>query len=294
MNGSYFTDREYGTRPPVSEEIDGRVWPALHALIDMRMDSGAFGFRFPEQCADGDGPCGCDRRAFSRLLQAEVPWGDWPLRDDQVPETPVALDLLEFCAKAVGEPVLGGYHSFQHHYHMQWERPAGLASFVSDVNLVFQRNGIAFALDRDGQARRILPPPVAQALGWTAFGTGDVELDRLLEYARSHFLSPKLDDRHDAAEKLWDAFERMKTLEPGGDKRMQADALLDRAAMPGSRMRAELAHEAKALTAAGNGLRIRHSEVTQEAIDRPEQLDWLFVRLFAFVRLLLVGTGRGG
>jgi hypothetical protein len=202
------------------------------------------------------------------------------------------LDLLEFCAKAVGEPILGSYHSYHGHHHMAWDRAAGLTSFIADVNLLFQRNGIAFKLDANGHAQRILPQPVGQALGSQMFATGEAELDRFMEYARSRFLSPKLDDRRDATEKLWDAFERMKTLEPGSDKRAQAEALLDRAAAPGTRMRDALAEEAKALTSIGNSLRIRHSEVTQEMIDRSEQLDWLFVRMFSFMRLLLLASGR--
>ncbi len=293
LSGSYYTDREFGQRPAVSETIDERLWRAVQAMIEMRIGNGAFGFRFPEQCADGDGPCGCDKDAFERLLQAEVPWVNWPLSDREVPETPVVLDLLEFCAKAVGEPILGGYHSYQHHHHMAWDRAVGLAAFVAEVNVLFQRNGVAFALDPDGQARRILPQPVAQTLGWTMFRTGDEELDRLLEYARSHFLSPRLGDRRDATEKLWDAFERIKTLEPGADKRSQADALLDRTATPGTRMRGFLNEEARTLTLVGNSLRIRHSETTQEPVDRSEQLDWLFVRMFSLLRLLLLSSGWG-
>ena len=292
MSTSYFTEREYGARPAISETIDERVWGALHALVDMRIGNGAFGFRFSEQCPDARGPCGCDQQAFGQFLQAEIPSIGWPLRCDELPDTPVVLDLLEFCAKAVGEPVLGSYHPYYGHHHLTWDRAAGLASFVADVNLLFQRNGIAFKLDKDGRAQRIIPQPVAQALGWQMFDTGETELDRLLEYARSRFLSPKLDDRRDATEKLWDAFERMKTLEPGSDKRAQADALLDRAAAPGTKMRAALADEAKALTSIGNSLRIRHSEVTQEMIDLSEQLDWLFVRMFGFLRLLLLSSGR--
>lgn len=292
MSTNYFTEREFGQRPAVSETIDARVWEALQAAIDMRLDDGAFGYRFTAQCPDGDGPCGCDRLAFARFVKAEVPWTDWPLQLGELPETPVILDLLEFCASAVGEPILGSYHSYQHHHHMQWDRNAGLMKFVAEVNLLFRRNGIAFKLDDTGRAERILPPPVAQALGWQMFSTSDDELDRLLEYARLHFLSPKLDDRRDATEKLWDAFERMKTLEPGVDKKAQADALLDRAAAPGSKMRYALGEEAKALTDVGNSLRIRHSEIAQEMIERSEQLDWLFVRLFSFLRLLLLSSGR--
>lgn len=288
----YFTDRELGKRPAVSENIEERVWQAIHALIEMRIGNGAFGFRFTEQCLDGDGPCGCDRQAFVHFLQAEVPSVNWPLSPSDVPDTPIVLDILEFCARAVGEPIIGIYHSYHHHYHMRWDRDAGLSTFVAEVNLLFQRNGVAFKLDANGQAQRILPQPIAQVLGWSMFRTGDDETDYLLNYARSHFLSPKINDRRDATEKLWDAFERMKTLEPGGDKKAQADALLNRAATPGSLMRGLLDEEARALTAIGNKFRIRHSEINQEPIDRSEQLDWLFVRMFSFLRLLLLSSGR--
>ena len=84
----------------------------------------------------------------------------------------------------------------------------------------------------------------------------------------------------------------MKTLERGADKKAQADALLNRAAMPGTRMRDAIGDEAKSLTTIGNSLRIRHSEVSQESIDPSEQLDWLFVRMFSYVRLLLLSSGR--
>jgi hypothetical protein len=42
-------------------------------------------------------------------LAAEVPWIEWPLSATETPETPVILDLLEFCARAVGEPIQGVY-----------------------------------------------------------------------------------------------------------------------------------------------------------------------------------------
>lgn len=57
-------------------------------------------------------------------------------------------------------------------------------------------------------------------------------------------------------------------------------------------MRVAVGDEAKALTMIGNSLRIRHSEVTQEMIERSEQLDWLFVRMFSFVPLFLVSSRR--
>jgi hypothetical protein len=290
----YFTQREYGARPRTVDAIDARVWGGLHSLIETRVGNGSFGWRFPEQCPDGNGPCGCDGRAFACVLAAEVPWVEWPTAPDTLPEAPVVLDLLEFCARAVGEPIAQGYHSFFRHHHLAWDRAAGLARFVADVNLLFERNGVAYELTAEGQARRLLPQPLAEALSRTLFQTGDAETDRLLEAARRRIASPKPDERQDAIEKLWDAFERLKTLEPGRDKRVQADALLDRAATPGTQLRQLLADEAAALTRIGNSFRIRHSEASQEILTADMHIDYLFARLFAFVRLVLKASARGG
>ncbi|TNE61356.1 MAG: hypothetical protein EP341_00770 [Sphingomonadales bacterium] len=291
---NYFTDREYGVRPQTIEAIDERLWAGLYSLIQKGIGDGSFGCRFPEQCPDGNGPCGCDEQAFRQMLGAEVPCIGWPLSADEAPDTPVILDLLEFCAKAVGEPIQGAYHSYYRHHHLSWNRDAGLARFVGDVNLLFRRNAVAYELTAVGQARRLLPQAISNTIFWALFQTGDAETDRLLEAARHRFLLPKLEDRRDALEKLWDAFERLKTLEPGANKRVQAEALLDRVAPPGSRFREALGREAAELTTIGNSFRIRHSETTQEALTSLDQIDYLFTRMFAFVRMILKGTGRGG
>jgi len=291
---TYYTDREYGARPPSIDTIDDRLWAGLYSLIQTRIGDGSFGLRFPEQCPDGNGPCGCDEQSFRRVLVAEVPWVDWPLSATEAPETPVILDLLEFCARTVGEPIQGSYHSFFGHHHLTWDREAGLQRFVADVNMLFRRNALAFELTPAGEARRLLPAPLADSIGWTLFQTGDTETDRLFEAARRRFLSPKPEDRQDALEKLWDAFERLKTLEQGANKRAQVEALLNRIATPGSAFREALGREAAELTSIGNSFRIRHSEVTQEALTSTDQLDYLFIRMFAFLQMVLKGTGRGG
>lgn len=291
---NYFTDRENGPKVRSAETINDRVWRGIYALIQSRLSDGGFGYRFPDQCPDGNGPIGCDWRAFERLLQAEVPDIEWPLDADTPPDTPVILDLLEFCAASVGLPVEGWYHSFYRHHHLSWEREPGLAAFVSDINRLFARNGLAFELTPEGEARRLLPAPLAASLASALFTTGDSETDQLLEQARKRISLPRIEDRKDALEKLWDAFERLKTLESGNGKREQAEALLDRAAAAGSQFRHMLGAEAKALTDIGNTFRIRHSEVGQESLTTPEQIDYLFTRMFAFIRQLLRTTGRGG
>ncbi len=83
-------------------------------------------------------------------------------------------------------------------------------------------------------------------------------------------------------------------MEFGADKKAQADALLDKTASVGSRFRTLLGEEAKALTQIGNTFHIRHKETTQEILEEPEQIDYLFHRMFAFVRHVLKLTSRGG
>lgn len=276
------------------DAIDERVWKGLRSLIQGGIEDGSFGNRFPQVCHDGEAAIGCDWHAFGQVLQAEVPGIDWPWPDRELPPTDVILDVLVFCASAVGKPIKGAYHSHFKHHHLRWDRESGLARFRSDVNRIFARNGVAYELTADGRARRLLPEPLEKALRSAVFKTGDDETDRLLEAARHRIASPKEDDRRDALEKLWDAFERLKTLEPGSGKRARADTLLDRAAAPGTEFRKMLGVEALALTTIGNTFRIRHSEVYQERLSSPEQVDYLFGRMFAFVRMVLKATGRGG
>ena len=87
---------------------------------------------------------------------------------------------------------------------------------------------------------------------------------------------------------LWDAWERLKTLDGQGDKKSQAKAMLDKT--PGTsspKFRDALKREAKDLTRIGNSLRIRHSETSQEMLTMSEHVDYLFYRLFSLIRLVL-------
>ena len=296
MSDLYFSDRERGPRPRTAEDISATVWTALRHLIESRIEDGSFGYKFPESCHDGAGPCGCDRRKFYTIASAEIPDlpEDWQYAHAETPPDALTiLDLLEFCARNIASPIKRGYHGFFGHYHLDFQRDEGLKEFVADVNRLLARNGIGFELTAEGTAMRLGPALLRDALANALFYSGDTETDRLLEESRRLILSPHIEDRRNGLEKLWDAFERIKTLEPGTEKRAQATALLDKA-VQAPRFRSFLETEAKELTTIGNTLQIRHFEKTQEKLERPEEVDYLFHRMFSFVRLLLRTTGREG
>ena len=219
----------------------------------------------------------------------------WPWRnngawsdDDEVPATLKVMDMIEFCWAFIGKPILIEYHSYGKHNHLRFDIDAGREQFRNEIEIIFRRNGIAFTLSEEGRIQRLIPPVFREALASGEFETGDSELDRLLVAAASKFVDPDPDIRREALEALWDAFERLKTLDEPGDKALSTQAMLDRAAGEQSpKFRNALEKETRQLTEIGNCLHIRHSEITQEQLVRHEHIDYLFYRLFSHIRLII-------
>ena len=153
-----------------------------------------------------------------------------------------------------------------------------LSKFVGSVNRVFERDKITYELNNDGQIVRIGAPVLSDMIQSAAFATGDAELDGLLETARDKFISRDPAVRREGLEKLWDAWERLKTVESGRDKKESVTALLDRVA--DGPMRERLECEARELTDIGNDFMIRHSEVDRHPLDDDRHVDYLFHRMF--------------
>jgi hypothetical protein len=267
-------------------EVTSAAWGGIVALIQGRISNGALGVDYPDECPDGRGTTGTDSRALGFAVRADIPELDWPLEHDPVPPTLGIMDLLEFCHQHVAEPVPTSFHGFFGHQHLTFERTPGQAEFRAVVNRIFGRNQLAYELKDNGQIQRLAGPVLHELLSASAFRSGDLPLDALLESARAKFLDPDANLRREAIEKLWDARERVKTLEPGPDKRSSVKALLDQTADELT-FREVLEQEARTLTDIGNRFQIRHSETTQVQLQRNDHVDYLFHRLFALVWLVL-------
>ena len=286
MPDQYFSDRERGPRPRTMPEVTPAAWGGIVALIQGRISNGALGVDYPEECPDGRGTTGTDARALGLAVRADIPDLDWPLEVEAVPPTLAILDLLEFCHEHVAETVPTSFHSFFGHQHLTFDRAPGQTEFRAAINRIFARNQLAYELKDNGQIQRLAAPVLHELLTASAFRTGDASLNSLLESARAKFLDPDANVRREALEKLWDAWERVKTLEPGPDKRSSVKALLDQAADEPT-FRDVLEKEARTLTDVGNRFQIRHSETSQVPLQRNDHVDYLFHRLFALVWLAL-------
>ena len=299
----YFSDRENGPRARTEQVISPAVWAGLVATVQALINSGAFGLRFPERCPDGQAVCGCDTDALAASVIAEMPGFAWPLetmclvedgflsqREPFAPDTLLILDFIEFIYASVAKPIPGKHHDFFSHHHLTFDQQSGQEEFRSTVNRIFSRNGVAFEMLSTGRIVRVLPPVLGEDLKRTIFRTGDRTLDNMLDECRAKFSDRNPLVRREALERLWDGWERLKSLADPGDKKRSIKIILDATAAEPS-LRARMEEEATELTSIGNSHLIRHSEVNQVPVIDVDQVDYLFHRLFAMIQLVLREKG---
>ncbi|MGI5487725.1 hypothetical protein [Microtetraspora malaysiensis] len=322
-DNAFYSDRIGQSLPRTREEISALAWRGIAVLIQQRLDDGSLARAFPEyNCPDDPGRntiTGTDRKNFLHALEAHVPrlteprsapddeWGiplpsGIPLDPDRAPHTTTALDVIDFVAPHIDQPRYSSRHNwnFAHsHYTFNTSErdpfidgplTPGQARFQDDIEQIFRRTGIAFTLGSDMRVHRLGPPEARALISDFRPNTSDPELDALLNDAVSRFLSRVPADRQDALEKLWDAFERLKTLELGGQKSNSIAQLLGNAAP--EPLRVELAKEFKALTDIGNQFRIRHHEHDRHAFPNDDAKDYVFIRCINLIAHMLRQTGR--
>lgn len=296
----YFSDRENGPRARTEQTISPVVWAGLVALVQGLLNSGAFGLRFPERCPDGQAICGCDTASLGAAIAAEMPGLAWPLETTRetgdggfrtqqepfAPDTLLILDFIEFVHAAAAKPTRGKYHEYFSHHHLSFDQPAGQDDFRASVNRMFARNGAAYEMLSTGRIVRVLPPVLGEELRRTAFNSGDRTLDNMLEECRVKFSDRNPLVRREALERLWDGWERLKSMADPNDKKRSVKIILDAVAREPA-LRARLDTEAHELTSIGNSHLIRHSEVSQVPVIDADQVDYLFHRLFAMIQLML-------
>ncbi|TYO70140.1 hypothetical protein DQ397_004399 [Pseudomonas sp. CK-NBRI-02] len=302
----YFSDRERGPRPRIEQEMNPIAWAGIVATVEALANKGAFGHSYPEQCPDGGAISGNDIQGLTGAIEAELHGLSWPLqtqydpdpdsylskKEPWCPPTLLALDLIEFVWRKVATPInFGKYHDYYRHHHLTFDQDSGRQEFCKNVNLILARNGLAYELNPDGKIRRILPAVIGEALSRTYFRTGDRTLDVLLEESRIKFSSPDPLIRREALERLFDSWERIKSM-AHQDKKKSITTILDRCASE-PEFRSMLEAEAIELSRIGNNHLFRHHEVRQKPVIDVQQVDYLYHRLFAMIELVIRKNVKG-
>ncbi len=117
--------------------------------------------------------------------------------------------------------------------------------------------------------------------------TDDDELNKLIKEAKDRFFNPK--DKQIAIEKLWDAFERIKTYYEG-NKKQSSEKLVS---IISKNFNSDLLEsEFQSLTKIGNEYRIRHHETDKQEITEPKHLNYLFFRMLTLIDLCLTSINE--
>ncbi len=198
------------------------------------------------------------------------------------PDVIVALDLIQFCYMHVSKPIQDSYHSFFQHHHLSFDVETGQLEFKEKINRIFARNVLAYELQEDGSVKRLSSPILGERFVVIRFNTGDSKLNEILEDARKKYLSLNPNVHRESVERLWDAWERLKTIDNPSDKKQSIKNMLDSVA-PESEFRDMIEEEATKLTKIGSTFHIRHSEVNQIEIQRMEHFEYLFHRLLSLI-----------
>lgn len=113
--------------------------------------------------------------------------------------------------------------------------------------------------------------------------TKDIELNLLIQEAKERFLNPN--DKQIAIEKLWDAFERIKTYFDT-NKKKSSEELIN--IIKGEFEDSFFQEEFSKLTSIGNNYRIRHHEKDKKEIVENKNLNYLFFRMLSLIDLCLI------
>ena len=282
----FFSDRELGKSAGISEEISNELFNGILALYERYQNNLAK--QFPAYCPDGGAVIGVDRSAFFDEAKALIPNMEFircTSAFDECPDKYAILDSIEFVYENLWDYKVGQYHSYFRHDHLDLLNTRECRkTFKTEINQMFERNGVVFYLDTDGKIKRQLPAEMDSLIQKLKIHTADQRLNELIQQATEDIRKPELKDRTYALEKLWDAFERMKTFY-SPDKKKSSDQVFQKAASATPQFASVLTDESQCLTKIGNTYQIRHFETDKIQITDPKLIDYLYYRMLSLISL---------
>ena len=275
-------------------EISAKAYAALLRCCSSYYENLAW--RYPVECSDGNGCCGVDLQELSDDLEFEVPnlfradnGGICAPGDDDSYDQYALIDFIEFIAQNIRDIIRRDYHSYFRHDDISFGKTNVIAQkFIEDINETFEKTHLAYRLTDNLQIERIEDASVL-----TDKIEQDIEqikepgLKELLMEAIQKHKSPYPQDQKDAVEKIWDAFERMKTYYGNLSKKDSADAIIRDMANNREEYIDLFKTEFRSLTDIGNGFCIRHHETNKIDITDTRHYDYFFNRCLALIAIAI-------
>lgn len=298
---SYYTER-HGLRTPVerTEIITYEMYALIFDCCTRYLENIAW--KYPEECPDGNGCCGLDIEKLSIALKFEIPAlfqnengivdkpqkGNY-YRNDDVYDQYGLLDFIEFMFANVRNISNRFWHSYYRHYDISFDKLSGIAySFEKDINNIFKKTGLLYSLSDSGMVERVSENGVlSKEIESAVNQVPEKGLKELLQEAILLYKTPGPQARKDSVEKIWDAFERLKTYYTTMDKRNSASKIVNDMAGGQNDFITLFNDEFITLTKIGNNYRIRHHETDKIDITDARHYDYLFNRCLSLIALAI-------
>lgn len=263
-------------------------------------------WKYPEKCSDVQKCCGIDLDQFNLDLRYEIPllYRD-SLGDIAVPATRryncfgdknqneynqyALLDLIEFIANNVRDVEKGEYHSYWGHYHFTLKDSRNVCiQFRNEINSIFKKTGLLYFFNTNLHVERVIEnSPITPSLENTITTVKEIGIRELLEEAITLHSSPSPANIRNATEKLWDAFERLKTYYTKMNKRDSAEKIVSDMSNGQDVYITLFDNEFRILTEIGNKFRIRHHETDKVEISDIRYYDYFFNRCISLIAIAI-------
>ncbi len=156
--------------------------------------------------------------------------------------------------------------------------------FQAEINASLKKDNVPFRLSDRGLVEILNDYEVLSAeIIRNVDNVSEPGIQELLSEAIAKHMQPTFQAHKDAAEKIWDAFERLKTYYTSMDKKASATKIVSDIAGGQAEYIDLLNAEFKALTDIGNNFRIRHHETNKIDITDIRHYDYFFNRCLSLI-----------
>ena len=198
------------------------------------------------------------------------------------------LDLIELVAKNCKDYELFYDDDCGHSYLYFLDSNTSFTKFQKEINNIFDMVGLSYILNNSMQIERIVQnSPLTEEIVKNISEIREDGTRKLLQEAIDLHKRPHLNARRDSVEKIWDAFERIKSYYTNLNKHQSADKIINDISNKQSAFVDLFNTEFKSLTDIGNKFRIRHHEINRIDINDVRYYDYFFNRCLALIALVI-------
>lgn len=200
------------------------------------------------------------------------------------------LDLIEFFAQNIKD--ISEQWNNERYRNYQTINCLNTANIFKDfqeaINEIFSESGLLYDLtDEKIIERTVENTPLTSEIEKNFQSVQEEGLRGLLKDAVALYKTPNPAARQDSVEKIWDAFERLKTYYTTLNKKQSAEKIVNDMASGKNNFAELFNNEFKQLTDIGNNYRIRHHETNKIDIIDVQYYDYFFNRCVSLIALAI-------